>query len=133
MTEALCTGDTLIIDETKYPMICASTTGEYTCSLKSSDGKRCVKSCLSIKEAEPAEGQKKCQACVSPNKFYMIVNGDAKTGGCKASVTADDQKTLIEEQLSNTPKSTKEVESIKSSISDFIETLVSTITASSDN
>jgi len=63
----------------------------------------------------------------------MIVNGDAKTGGCKASVTADDQKTLIEEQLSNTPKSTKEVESIKSSISDFIETLVSTITASSDN
>jgi len=70
---------------------------------------------------------------VSPNKFYMIVNGDVKTGGCTASVSADEQKALLDSQLDGNPKSSKEVVSIKSSISDFIETLVSTITASSDN
>jgi len=51
---------------------------------------------LSSKEAEPAEDSSKCQACVSPNKFYMIVNGSVKTGGCKASVSADEQKALLD-------------------------------------
>ena len=68
--------------------LCADTTGEYSCSLKSSDGKRCVNNCISIKEAEPATESKQCQACVSPKKFYMIDTDGKKTGGCKESVTA---------------------------------------------
>jgi len=131
--EASCSGDNLIIDEASSSIYCATISSEYSCSLKSSDSKRCVKSCVSIKEAEPADGSDKCQACASPKKFYMIVNDGVKTGGCKASVSADDQKTLLDSQLDGTPTTTKEVESIKSSISDFIEILVSTITASSNN
>ena len=64
--EDSCTGDGLIIDETGSSITCASTTGGYSCSLKSSDGKRCVSTCISIKEAEPAEGSNQCQTCVSP-------------------------------------------------------------------
>lgn len=58
MTEDTCIKDGSMTYETVSPILCVSK--DTSCALKSSDGNRCVKTCVSIKEAEPANGTKKC-------------------------------------------------------------------------
>jgi len=76
------------LDYTQQDNQCFSTVGGYSCSLKSSDGKRCVKNCLSITEADPVEGSSICQKCVAPQKLFLTGPNDYSTNsGCKESLT----------------------------------------------